>query len=368
MKVNNDRTLSFTLRVFIGLASAGLALFFLRESAALFNSLLLAWVIVVAASPLLIWLQRKGLPNWLVFLITLLVILAVFGGVVLLLVFGVAQLVEAVPTYMVQLESMKEALQESLENLSIDRVDVSTALNLLDPGSLIDAFVDFLVGLAGGLSDIILVLLIMIFLLVEAFNIPAKVATEIELGNVYVKRLSEFAVDIRQYIAITTIIGLVTGLLDTILFLIVGVDFALLWGVLAFLLSYIPSIGFWLAAIPPTILALLELGPVAGLVTFLGVVLINGFVENVVKPKFMGEGLDLSPFVVVFSVIFWSAILGPLGAILSIPMTLVIKELILDADDKNRWLARMMGAGRNRRGSGTLEAGGQATGTAPDVA
>jgi predicted PurR-regulated permease PerM len=355
--VNNDRRLSFTLRVFIGLATVGVALFFLREAAALFNSLLLACIIVVAANPLLVWLQRKGLPNWLVFLITLLVILAVFGGVVLLLVFGVAQLVEAVPTYMAQLEAAKEALREFLENLSIDRVDVSTALNLVDPGSLIDAMVEFLVGLAGGVSDIILVLLIMVFLLLEAFNIPAKLASEIELGNAYVKRLSEFAVDIRQYIAITTIIGLLTGLLDTILFLVVGVDFAVLWGVLAFLLSYIPSIGFWLAAIPPTILALLELGPIAGLVTFLGVVLINGFVENVVKPKFMGEGLDLSPFVVVFSVIFWTAILGPLGAILSIPMTLVIKELILDADDKNRWLARMMGTGRGRRGSESPAAG-----------
>jgi predicted PurR-regulated permease PerM len=368
MNTDDDRRLSFTLRVFIGLASVGLALFFLRESADLFNSLLLAWVIVIAASPLLRWLQRKGIRNWLVFLITLFVILAVFGGVVLLLVFGVAQLVEAIPTYMVQLEATKEALQQFLQSLSIDHVDVSTALNLFDPGSLVDALVEFLVGLAAGLSDIILVLLIVIFLLVEAFRIPAKVTSEIELGNAYVKRLSEFTVDIRQYIVITTTIGLVTGTLDTILFLIVGVDFALLWGVLAFLLSYIPSIGFWLAAIPPAILALLEFGPSTGLVTFLGIVLINGFAENVVKPKFMGEGLDLSPFVVVFSVIFWTAILGPLGAILSIPMTLVIKELILDADDKNRWLARMMGAGRRRRGSGTPEAGSQATGTAPDVA
>ena len=139
--------------------------------------------------------------------------------------------------------------------------------------------------------------------------------------------------------------GLVTGFLDTILFLIMGVDFAVLWGILAFLLSYIPTIGFWLAAIPPTILAFLESGPLAALIVFLGIVIINGFAENVVKPRSMGEGLDISPFVVVFSVILWAAILGPMGAILAIPLTLVIKELILEVDDQNRWMARMMSAG-----------------------
>jgi predicted PurR-regulated permease PerM len=139
---------------------------------------------------------------------------------------------------------------------------------------------------------------------------------------------------------------------DTIWFILLGVDFPVLWGILAFLLSYIPTIGFWLAAIPPTILAFLESGPVVAIIVFLGIVLINGFAENAVKPKYMGRGLDLSPFIVVFSVVFWSAILGPLGAILSIPMTLVVKELILEMDEQNSWIARMMGAGGEEQSVG----------------
>jgi AI-2 transport protein TqsA len=101
---------------------------------------------------------------------------------------------------------------------------------------------------------------------------------------------------VRNYVYITTIVGLVTGAFDTILFIILVVDFAVLWGVLAFLLSYIPSLGFWLAAIPPTILALLESGPGVAALTFLGIVLINGFAENVIKPKYMGKGLNLITF------------------------------------------------------------------------
>jgi AI-2 transport protein TqsA len=108
-----------------------------------------------------------------------------------------------------------------------------------------------------------------------------------------------------------------------------------LWGVLAFLMSYIPTLGFWLAAVPPTLMALLESGPGAAVLVFLGIVLINGFAENVVKPMYMGEGLNLSPFMVIFSVIFWATILG-------VPMTFSFKELVLEADSQNRLIARLM--------------------------
>ena len=123
-----------------------------------------------------------------------------------------------------------------------------------------------------------------------------------------------------------------------------GVDFPVLWGILAFLLSYIPTIGFWLALIPPVFLTLLESGVTSAIIVFFGIVLINGFAENVVKPKYMGQGLDLSPFTVVFSVIFWAAILGPFGAILAVPMTMAFKMLILEYDPANKWLADLMSA------------------------
>jgi predicted PurR-regulated permease PerM len=199
--------------------------------------------------------------------------------------------------------------------------------------------------------------LILVFLLVDSFGIAEKLSSEIRSGNEYIKRVAAFGADIRQYVYITTVVGIVTGIGDVIFFLILGVDFAVLWGILAFLLSYIPTIGFWLAAIPPTILTYLEFGWLRALIVFLGIVIINGFAENVVKPKYMGKGLNISPFVVVFSVIFWSAILGPMGAILSIPMTLIFKELIFEADDQNRWIATLMSAGVSAVAPERLERG-----------
>jgi predicted PurR-regulated permease PerM len=174
-------------------------------------------------------------------------------------------------------------------------------------------------------------------LLVDAVGVPAKMAAYLKAENPFILRLERYTMLVRRYIGITTIVGFVTGVLDTILFTLVGVEFALLWGIIAFLFSFIPTIGFWIALIPPVTLAYLQFGFPTALLVFLGIVIINGFAENIVKPRYMGIGLDLSFFTVFFSVVLWSAILGSLGAILSIPLTLAFKVLILEGDESGRW-------------------------------
>jgi predicted PurR-regulated permease PerM len=337
--------MSLTLRVLLGFAAAGLVLFFMREAASMINALILSAIIVLSAAPLLYWLKSRGVPDWLSFTITLITIFIAFALLVVLLIVGVNRLIESIPTYASEFQDTLDTVDEFLSSLGVEELDIALLNRRLDSSKFIDFLMGFLGGLVDAVSNVVLIGLIIIFLLVDAFGLPGKLSREIDAGNLYVKRVSEFAGDIREYVSITTVVGLITGVLDTIWFILLGVDFPLLWGILAFLLSYIPTIGFWLAAIPPTILALLESGPVVAIIVFLGIVLINGFAENVVKPKYMGRGLDLSPFIVVFSVVFWSAILGPLGAILSIPMTLVVKELILEMDEQNSWIARMMGSG-----------------------
>jgi predicted PurR-regulated permease PerM len=138
--------------------------------------------------------------------------------------------------------------------------------------------------------------------------------------------------------------GMLVGLVNTIVLALIGVDFAILWDVLSWLLSYIPFIGFFLAMIPPALLALLEFGWPAALLVVGAYVLINSAMDDVIKPRIMGEGLDLTPVVVFLSVIFWGLILGPLGGILAVPATLAIKQLLLEADPQYSWIPDMMSA------------------------
>lgn len=338
----NQFNLSLTLRVLIAIAVLGLALTFMRASADMLNALILSWIIVLVASPLLRWLRSKRVPMGLSFALTLIAILAVFVAFVLLLVIAADRLVEAIPTYASAYEDLVASIQTTLASLGIATTDIQAFIEFIDPTKLVEAAANFLSGLISTVSSVLLVALLVIFLLLDAFNAPAKLANEIKSGNTYLKRLFTTSHSLREYVYMTTVVGLVTGFIDTLWFLILGVDFAILWGILAFLLSYIPSLGFWLAAIPPTILALLESGPGVAALVFFGIVLINGFAENVVKPKYMGTGLNLSPFMIVFSVIFWATILGPLGAILGVPMTVMFKELVLEADEQNHWIASLM--------------------------
>ncbi len=326
--MTENSSLSFTLRVLIAIAAAGLALTFMQTAADIINAVFLAWIIVLIASPLLHSLVRKGAPVWLSFVLTLVAILAAFVAFSLVMVVAVDRFAEAIPKYSQELGNMVASLQDTLSSLGLIGLESGSIMSFVEPDKILNIIGGFLTGLVGTVSNVILVAMLLIFLLLEAFNAPAKLAEEIKAGNEYLKRYFHVSESLRRYIFITTIVGLTTGIIDTIWFILLGVSFPLLWGILAFLMSYIPTLGFWLAAIPPTLLALLESGPATAALVFLGVVLINGFAENVVKPKYMGEGLNLSPFMIIFSVIFWAAVLGPLGAILGVPMTLLFKELI----------------------------------------
>ncbi len=349
--MTENSSLSFTLRVLIAIAAAGLALTFMQTAADIINAVFLAWIIVLIASPLLHSLVRKGAPVWLSFVLTLVAILAAFVAFSLVMVVAVDRFAEAIPEYSQELENMVASLQGTLSSLGLIGLESGSIMSFVEPDKILNIIGGFLTGLVGTVSNVILVAMLLIFLLLEAFNAPAKLAEEIKAGNEYLKRYFHVSESLRRYIFITTIVGLTTGIIDTIWFILLGVSFPLLWGILAFLMSYIPTLGFWLAAIPPTLLALLESGPATAALVFLGVVLINGFAENVVKPKYMGEGLNLSPFMIIFSVIFWAAVLGPLGAILGVPMTLLFKELILEADDQNRWIARLMSSKEPKKAS-----------------
>ena len=307
--------------------------------------ILLAWIIVLSASPLFYWLQKKNVPGWLSMVLTLLVIITVFGTLVVVIIIASNRLIELLATYTDEIQAFKESVADFVAELGVGRANAEDAARLVDPTTLLDFYAGIIAGLADAIGDVIFIFMIIIFSLAEAFRMPQKIAVELQTDNDFIHRLVSFADDIRSYVAITTWVGLLVGFIDTIFFIIMDVPLPLLWGLLAFLLSYIPVVGFWLAAIPPTILAFLGAGPVAAIVVFLGIVLINAFFDEIFKPKVLGEGLDLAPVIVILSLAIWTAVLGPLGAILSVPVTIIFKELVLEADEQNRWIARLMGRG-----------------------
>ena len=157
-----------------------------------------------------------------------------------------------------------------------------------------------------------------------------------------IKRVNSISENINKYIAIKTGISIVTGLLVTIFLLIIGVDYPVLWGVLAFALNFIPTIGSIIALIPAVLLTIVQLGFGDALIVLIGYLVINTIMGNILEPRLMGKGLGLSTLVVFISLIFWGWVLGPVGMLLSVPLTITIK-IILDSSEETRWFAILLG-------------------------
>jgi predicted PurR-regulated permease PerM len=213
-------------------------------------------------------------------------------------------------------------------------------------GSVVSITVSLMVSIINGLVDTGttagIIIITAAFLLIDAVNIPEKVNRETEKQSELQLRMKKFGRNILNFIVIRTETSLVTAVGITIFLLIGKIEFAILWGVVIFLLSYIPYIGLVLASIPPAILALFQYGPAGALAVLAIIMIVNVFSENLVFPSLAGKGLSLSPAILFLTLLYWNYVLGRAGVLLSVPLTMFVK-LILESFEETRWIARLMG-------------------------
>jgi AI-2 transport protein TqsA len=229
---------------------------------------------------------------------------------------------------------------------------------VVKPSVLADALGAVLAGISGFLSDLFLILMIMLFLLGEGPAMMNRLRASVAQGNPQVQQLTAVGQGVVRQFGLRAVVNLVTGAGVTVMLLVLGVDLALLWGILTFFLSFVPYIGLVLAVTPAVVLALAEFGLDRALLVIAGVVVINILAENVLSPMMMGRGLNISPTIVFLSFIFWAWLLGGPGAFLALPITLFL-AVMFGTFPETRWLASLIGAGGTED---TAAAGGTAPG------
>ncbi len=297
----------------------------IREAAELLNSILLAMLLTVTVVPAFDALRRRGVPKGLAVALTSLLLAG--GLVVLLGTLGLSgtRLIQVLPHYEARALSLRKELEGLLLALGIQPERI-LSLDLVDPNRLLGLAAGFLSGLGQVLSQALLLILIVAFFLAErgirdqTFD-PGGTAARV-------------ARDVRQYLAITTLTGLGFAVLVYLLMLVVGTDLALVWAVLAFIMNFVPNVGIILSVVPPVILTLLELGWQRAVVVLAGFLVLNFIVDNLVKPRFMQSGLDVPPLVGLLSLVIWAYLLGPIGTILALPLTIALRRVLQDADLK----------------------------------
>ncbi len=303
--------------------------------------LLSLFIAVILASPMG-WLRRRGLPP-------ALAVTTVFAGVILLEFLMAALLggsfnafTQKLPEYQARL---RELADESLSVLARVGLDVSHAAirRVMDPGSVMTFANHLVAGIGGVLSHFFLLMFTVFFMLMESWSLPRKFALmDSARSRLAMERMVAVMESTKQYTSIKATMSLVTGLLVWAGCALIGLDFAVLWGFLAFLLNFIPTIGSIIAAVPAVLLALVQLGAGAALAVAALYGVINMLIGNILEPRYMGRRVGLSTLVVFLSMVFWGWLLGPVGMLLSVPLTMVGK-FAAESSEKTRWLAILLG-------------------------
>jgi AI-2 transport protein TqsA len=327
-------------RLVLVAASVVVIIFGMKQAAEIITPVLLSLVVTIAISPLLSWQVRKGVNKSVAFMTTLIVTGVAGVIIVLLLMSSLAQFIRDLPSYADELQPYWDALMSGLEKIGIDTTDLASVENV-DPEKVLSTGASMASAIIDTLSSLSLMALTVLFMLMEASTISVKFKSGVAGGAL--RRMEEVTADMRSFIKVTAVMGAIVAILDTILLLIVGVPNALLWGFLAFFLSFIPFIGFVIAMIPPTIMALITGGWEAALIVLAGYLIMNTISDNIFKPRIMGSRTNLSALTVFLSVLLWGWVFGPVGGLLAVPVTLLAKRLIFEAYDEWRWFSVVIG-------------------------
>jgi AI-2 transport protein TqsA len=343
------------LKLIVAVAALIVILAGVRATSTILIPFVLAIFLALISFPLVRLLQSRGVPRLLAVFLTMMSVLAGLVGPGMLIVTAIRQFVSAVPGYEVRLRQIQRDVVEWLQlaedyqwlQTEAEGDEIARLLTLVDPGQVLGFVVAALTNVITLLSLGFLVVLIASFMLVEAANglgrrhqvLPEKARTII----------ARIARDMQTWLWVKTIISLATGTAAGFWVAFMGIEFALLWGLTAFLLNYIPNLGSLIAAIPPAMLALIQFGPLEAGLVVLGYIAINIMFGSVMEPYLMGRQIGLSPLIVLLSVILWGWLWGIAGMLIAVPITMALK-FGLESSDESRWIADLM-AGRPRAGS-----------------
>jgi AI-2 transport protein TqsA len=297
----------------------------------------MALIIVIAVAPAQGWMRRHGWPGWATTLVVLLLVYAIMLGLALGIIFSVARLATELPKYASTADGLVTSATAELARLGVGPEQIAQAKNSLNIGNLAGVLGSLLSSVAGLATNLVFLLALLLFLSVEAGGTGDRLASIAADRPRIADALGHFAWGTRQYLLVTTVFGLIVAVLDSVALALMGIPLAVTWGLLSFITNYIPNVGFIIGVVPPALLGLLTGGPQLMLIVILVYCGINFVVQSIIQPRFIGDAVGLSVTVTFLVLVFWAWLLGPLGAILAIPLTLLAKALLVDIDPQAKW-------------------------------
>ena len=334
--------------ILLGAAAAVVSVAGIYAASWLLGPLLLAFVIVLAVNPIQGWLRRRGWPAWAA---TLSLVVVIYGGLLVLSVFlvaSVSQLAAVLSQNAGKSQQLVASLSAALTKVGIDPTQSARAAGDADLSKLVPAVGGLLSGVGSVLAGLVLVLALLLFLTAESGGAARRMRMIADERQPVVSALEGFVHGTRNYLIVTAVFGLIVAVLDGAALAIMGVPLALLWAVLSFLTNFIPNVGFVVGLVPPALLALVTGGWQSALAVVIVYCVLNLVIQSLIQPHFIGDSVGLSTTVTFVALLFWAWILGALGALLAIPLTLLIKAILVDADPQAHWVEALVGSDPGR--------------------
>jgi predicted PurR-regulated permease PerM len=307
--------------------------------------LIAVFLALITVRPML-WLQKKRVPAILAALIIVTVIMLILVIVGMIVGTSIADFTAALPSYQARLDRIVDGFLNFLAKYFKDDQSIENLGDMVDPGWAMGLAATILNSLKDVLTNTFLIFFTMIFILLEASSVQTKVEAAFGRTENSLDRPRVFLQNMGRYLGIKTLVSFATGICAGLVTWGIGVDFPLLWAMLAFLLNYVPTIGSIIAAVPAVLLALVQLGPGEAGATAIGFAAINVVFGNFLEPRLMGYGVGISPLIVFVGLVFWGWVFGPVGMLLSVPLTMTLK-LALESDERTRWVAILLGSERD---------------------
>jgi len=327
------------MKLLVGLAALCVVAAGLKAAQVVFIPILFSFFLAVLGTPPTHYLARKGVPKFLSVLIVAIIIITLLALVGNLFFGSIQEFRTAVPRYAGGLDELSQKVDDYLGEFGLE-YSTGMIVDSIEPAAVVDVVSSTIRGLFGAVSVTVLVFVMMIFMLYEATDFRQKLAYA--MGEAFqVERFEGVATDVQRYILIKTVTSLITGISVGLINYFVGVDFWILWGLIAYVLNYIPFVGSIFAAIPAVILGFLLGGVPMGITLIIAYLIVNNVVSNFLEPILLGPRLGLSPLVVFLSLIVWGWLWGPAGALLSVPLTMIVK-ILLEHSEELRWVAILM--------------------------
>ena len=341
-----------TQRLLITLAAIGITLIVLRTASGVVVPILLALMITMAVSPLLHLMIRHRVPAVLAWLVVAVLTTAVVVCAFVLGGIGVARLIGTLHNDTGALQTHLASAVDKLNQAGIHVNGLTQGNGLLTPQHIIKIGLALLAAARRVLGAVALTLLLVYFMLAEATTLQLKFAQTPPAVNPTLQRLELFTRDMRAFIQTATILGLINGAAAAIFLWLLGVDFPVLWGVFAFVATFIPTLGFFIAVLPPAFVALLSSGWKQALLVFIAYLVIFAVTASLRNGRLVSGRLNLSPLVIILSIVLWGWVLGLMGGLLAVPMTLLVRRLLVEAYDESRWITDLLGRPHSISGPG----------------